>query len=346
MQKMQKRHTLLVSSLKDYAEVLTSPPKKTAHAGAAKVSMVVAGVVWSAAALIGPQRAQAALDLWNGGGTDANWMTAGNWASSTSPSASDDLLFPGTSSPAVLQTTNNNNFAAGTNFDSVVVGENSGSGGTSSIGYTLGGNSINLGPGGLADSEGGSTASTISFPSVLQQDATPISSGLAGGHYFTISAAISSGSNAYGITIDPASSSSLTGTALTGPVRFTVAMSYEGNTTINAGLLDLLGDYLPSGAGNGNVTINSAGTLNLNNASININGLNGSGAVTKSGSNSRTLTVGNNNASGAYTGTMTFTGGSGTGIIKTGTGTQSFGGAISIPAPTRQTRASRCLTAT
>ncbi|HTQ38105.1 MAG TPA: PEP-CTERM sorting domain-containing protein [Pirellulales bacterium] len=111
----------------------------------------------------------------------------------------------------------------------------------------------------------------------------------------------------------------------------TVAKAYNGDTTIQSGgQLRVLNtdNLLPHGAGAGNVIINSGGTLNLNVASLQINGLSGGGAITKTTSNSKTLTVGDNNANGNYTGTISMSGGSGNAVTKIGSGTQVFGGTI------------------
>ncbi len=74
---------------------------------------------------------RANTDTWNGGGTDTNWMTAGNW--DTLPVALDNLVFDGTT-----QLTNNNNFAAGTQFNGITFNPTAGA-------FTLGGNAVQLG---------------------------------------------------------------------------------------------------------------------------------------------------------------------------------------------------------
>ena len=55
---------------------------------------------------------------WDGGGSDNNWTTAGNWEGDVAPSLGNDLVFPA----SVPQTTNVNNFAAGMAFGSVLFG--------------------------------------------------------------------------------------------------------------------------------------------------------------------------------------------------------------------------------
>jgi hypothetical protein len=71
-----------------------------------------------------------ATRLWSGAGLDANWATAANWGG-TAPVAGDDLVFPA----GALQTTNTNNFAAGTSFNSITF---------QAGGYNVSGNPIAL----------------------------------------------------------------------------------------------------------------------------------------------------------------------------------------------------------
>jgi len=76
--------------------------------------------------------ALAATRTWTGGGGDANWTTPGNWGG-TAPSAGDDLVFPG----GAAQLNNNNDFPAGTQFNSIAFNGSTG-------GYQLNGNAIQL----------------------------------------------------------------------------------------------------------------------------------------------------------------------------------------------------------
>jgi autotransporter-associated beta strand protein len=79
----------------------------------------------------------AALRTWDGGGANNNWSNRTNWVSDIAPVAGDDLEFPtGAARPA-----NNNDFPAGTTFNSLIF-----SGGT----YALGGNALALSSGILA----------------------------------------------------------------------------------------------------------------------------------------------------------------------------------------------------
>lgn len=78
-----------------------------------------------------PLAALSAAKTWDGGGADANWQTAANWAGDIAPVANDDLVFPATAA----QFSANNNFFLLTNFNSITI-----EGGT----YTFGGNPIRL----------------------------------------------------------------------------------------------------------------------------------------------------------------------------------------------------------
>ncbi len=100
--------------------------------------------------------------------------------------------------------------------------------------------------------------------------------------------------------------------------------TYTGGTFINAGSVRIgNATAIPSGAGKGNVTVNS--TLNLNDTSITLNGLIGAGSVTNSGIGTPTLTLGGDNATASFGGVI----GNGTGttnVTKTGTGIQTLTG--------------------
>ena len=75
--------------------------------------------------------------VWDGGGTDSNWMTAANWVNDIAPVAGDRLVFNGST-----QTSSFNNFPDGTSFDSIVFDNG---------GFTLSGDAVTLNPqGGVA----------------------------------------------------------------------------------------------------------------------------------------------------------------------------------------------------
>src|SRR4051812_47305231 len=83
----------------------------------------------------------AATRTWTGAaGTD--WTTASHWTGGSAPVAGDDLVFPAN---GANQSTANNDFPDGTLFNSILF-----SGGS----YTLSGNSIALGRGGIDATDG------------------------------------------------------------------------------------------------------------------------------------------------------------------------------------------------
>ena len=97
---------------------------------------------------VGPYVA-ATVRTWTGGGADNNWTTAANWGG-TAPVAGDDLVFPG----GAARLSNTNNYAAATAFNSITI---------SGTGYTLAGNQVALGAGGLTESAVGAS-NTVNLP--------------------------------------------------------------------------------------------------------------------------------------------------------------------------------------
>src|SRR5262249_46918588 len=97
------------------------------------------------------------------------------------------------------------------------------------------------------------------------------------------------------------------------------ANSYGGDTTINAGTLQLgAAGVIPDSS---SVTVAAGAVFDLHGFSEAIDALNGGGTVTSSAAGTVTLTVGASNGSGAFAGVLQD--GSGTlALTKTGTGTQ------------------------
>ena len=104
------------------------------------------------------------------------------------------------------------------------------------------------------------------------------------------------------------------------------ANTYSGNTTISAGILKLASSTaIPSGVGNGNLTITSPGSLDINGNSLNLNGMTGTGTITSGIAGAATLTVGGNATTSTFGGVIQ--NGSGTlGLAKTGTGSFTLSG--------------------
>ena len=108
-------------------------------------------------------------------------------------------------------------------------------------------------------------------------------------------------------------------------VTITGTHSYNGDTTL-IGRLDLgVSTFLPNATAGRSGDLYNYGLLNVN-TSVTINGLNGSGVVTRNGG-SGTLTVGDGNANGSFSGVIDQSG-SATAIslIKIGNGTQTLSG--------------------
>ncbi len=109
-----------------------------------------------------------------------------------------------------------------------------------------------------------------------------------------------------------------------GVVRFSVANTYAGDTTINSGAILRLNatNAMPFGSGKGNVSV--TGMLDLNGNSTQINGLSGNGIVDGT-SGTPTLTVGNNDATSSFGGIIQNTAGT-LALTKSGAGTQTLSG--------------------
>ena len=104
-------------------------------------------------AMVAPETALAATKTWTGLGGDANWQTGGNWGG-TAPLAGDDLVFPA----GAAQTTNTNNFPAGTSFNSLAFSGN---------GYVIGGNRIALSVSGITSTVATGQTDTLNLDVAL-----------------------------------------------------------------------------------------------------------------------------------------------------------------------------------
>jgi autotransporter-associated beta strand protein len=100
--------------------------------------------------------------------------------------------------------------------------------------------------------------------------------------------------------------------------------TYTGDTTISVGALQI-GNALaiPSGSGKGNVVVNA--TLDLNNTSITVNGLSGSGLVSNTKAGAATLSAGANDQTSTFDGVIA-NGNGITALTKVGSGTLTLTG--------------------
>ena len=183
----------------------------------------------AACALVLPQAAFGADRTWNGGGLlNNNWSNNNNWAGSGGISPLDSLFFGGTNG-----LTNNNNTAAGTQYNGLTFNSGAGT-------FILGGNWIKLG----GNVTNNSTATqTINFGMELV------------GADRTFNAAS-------GDLVLNGSISGNQGIVKTGAGTLWLggANTYSGGTTINAGTVDVASSL---GLGTGQVTFGDTGTLVL-----------------------------------------------------------------------------------
>jgi len=200
---------------------------------------------------VGPYAA-AATKTWTGGGGDANWQTGANWGG-TAPVANDDLVFP----TSALQLSNTNNFPAGTAFNSITI---------SGANYTLAGNQVALGAGGLSFSTTTAT-STVSLP-------------LAFGAARTVDVADSASTLTLSGIVSGAGGPTKTGN---GVLVLSGVNTFTGATSVTAGTLEVQnGSALGTTAGTTTVTAGAGVTVTGNGLSVaeplTLNGTGTSGA--------------------------------------------------------------------
>ena len=218
---------------------------------------------------------QAANYTWSGA-SDTNWSTAANWGG-TAPLNNGGLIFAGTVNPNTY-----NDTTAGNIYQPIYF-SNTGNGQA----FTLSGNSIVLGAGGISNAAvySGSITDIINLDISLATASKTLA--INTGHNLTINGAISSTTTGGGVIKTGSGNLMLSG-----------ANTYTGPTTINAGTLQL-------GAANAISTtgklIVASGTLDLNgyNQSINappglnpltIGAVDGGNAEIKPGAGTLTLT--------------------------------------------------------
>ena len=205
---------------------------------------------------------------WTGLGNNPDWSTPENWSPAVTPIAGDNLVFPTTS--GTLQTTNVNNIAAGTTFNSITFS------GTGVLSYSISGTALGLTLG-ITNSAGANTFGPN------------ITLGACGSHTFTI---------AGGTTLTESGMVSGSG-GLTESGGGTLTLSgnntYSGNTVVNAGAIQAL-----SNNALGNLTTETV-KLNANATALELAGnITLTAAVTNSNTQANILIVenisGNNQA--------------------------------------------------
>ena len=188
-----------------------------------------------------------AADTWSGNGADANWQTAGNW--DTLPVALDALQFGGTN-----KLTNNNNFAAGTQFNGINFLAGAGS-------FNLGGNAVLLG-GDISDNS--TNAQTISLPLLLDGATSNVTVAPGG--------SLSLGQLTFGLNAQSVNVSTLNLNSNVSATGLAVQTKSTGNNIINiaagstftvGGLVTIGTPATASGGGNVNTNLNFTGGGNL-----------------------------------------------------------------------------------
>lgn len=256
--------------------------------------------------------ASAANMTWNGGGAaDNSWLTGLNWIGGVAPSATDSLIFAGTTSLSPV-----NNFTAGTQFNGITFAAAAGA-------FTLSGNAITIGQAsGITNNS--TNAQTIGLPVTF-----------AGGHHRIVTAA-SSGALSFTNSFIHAPHSTVLFTRLGGAIHFDAGVGPTNDGSDGGGILGAWATFQAaqganvSGASdyasdwatrdvNGNIvaytgyapTVNSGGSLNSSataNAKVTSNG---AGSITLGGAPANNTWDLN---------TLLFTGGSANQTIDIGTG--------------------------
>ncbi|MBN8458636.1 MAG: autotransporter-associated beta strand repeat-containing protein [Verrucomicrobia bacterium] len=244
-----------------------------------------------------------ATKTWTSNGTGgADWTLGDNWNGDTAPVAGDALVFNSPTSGGTR--TMNNDFAAGTSFASMTFNASA---------FVVNGNMIALGASGVSAPFYGAT---LNAELSISNSATQFTIAGTGSNRTTLSSVVSGTGGFF-----------KTGA---GELRIqTNAKTYSGDTTVNAGTLDLnLVNVLPYGAGKGNLLVNSGAYVWMR-YGLNVNGLSdgasGGGTIQSVTSGTKTLTVGNGDAGGSFSGAII----NGTGAValtKTGTGIQVLSG--------------------
>jgi fibronectin-binding autotransporter adhesin len=227
--------------------------------------------------------------VWDGEGTDRDWTNGVNWVGDVGPTAGSNLVF----AAGAITSESTNNFASGTNFNSITI---------AASGYDIYGNSIDLTNGITTTYTSGSSGFSLDI--ALAADKTFDS---ASGGTLDYSGALSGG---FGLNKTGAGTLALSGTNSYTGATIVNAGSLSANSlgstsglTLDGGTLSALNSPLSVGVG---LTIGTGGaTLNLSNGSITIAGISGSaGLIVNSTVGGNSISTGTDNSS-TFSGTTT-----------------------------------------
>ncbi|MBI3852777.1 MAG: hypothetical protein HY298_21185 [Verrucomicrobia bacterium] len=205
-------------------------------------------------------RAEAALRTWTGAAAnDSRWTTANNWSNGP-PVAGDDLLFPG----GAAHPNNNNDYAPGTTFNSIIF---------SGTNYSIGGSSLALNAGIIATNVG--AANTVNNALVLNSNQTfTVSIGNANFSFF--GPIDTSGKDlTFAVTAPSLApiSAGITGTGGliktgSGTVSLNVSNSFSGTVQLNEGFINI-SDGSSLGSTSSSTTVaNGASLILLNSITV------------------------------------------------------------------------------
>jgi hypothetical protein len=196
-----------------------------------------------------------AVKTWDGGGADANWQTAANWANDIAPVANDDLVFPSTA----MQLATNNNFLLFTNFNSISID------GT----YTISGNPLRIAnsltvTGGNPTITAGIITNGGQTVTIDQVSLTTIGLLSTGGAGLTLD-----GAGSLGIGVISGSGAIIKNGA--GAALIAAASAFNGAITVNNGIF-IVDANIPSSS----VTVNNP---NITTGTLGLSGFGGTGTV-------------------------------------------------------------------
>jgi autotransporter-associated beta strand protein len=183
--------------------------------------------------------------IWDGGGGDDNWNTAGNWDSDTLPTFTNAITFTGNVRNGAV-----NNLTAASTIGGINLTNAGGIGQTNA--FTLSGNSITLGGNIVTTASSSAITDTISLAMILNDNRTITTNT---NHNLTVSGIISQ-SGTRSLIKEGAGTLTLSGLS---------ANTYGGGTTVNAGILSL-------GTGGTGPNTSSVGALGTNTVTLNTGG--------------------------------------------------------------------------